>query len=86
MTFIPYKKIVSACFSARARSSTGANVLNLNINQQHIEQVLAVNICLPFHTANSLMHDIIFSHFSYCVTSWSQVASTITNSLMMIYN
>ena len=29
---------------------------------------------------------MIFSHLSFCVTSWSQAASTITKPLRMIYN
>lgn len=37
--------------------------------------------CLPFHAANIFMHAMIFSHLSYCITSWSQATATTIRPL-----
>ncbi len=41
--------------------------------------------CLTIEAAKLFMHSMIFSHFTYCFTSWSQASTTVLKSIESLY-
>lgn len=56
------------------------NTVKFNLrNFRHIRNQL------PLDAAKLYMHSMIFSHFTYCITSWSQTGKTILAPLQTLY-
>lgn len=72
--------ILDSQLSFKKHTKKVANVVKFNLaNFKHIRSYLSMK------AAKLFLHAMIFSHFSYCLTSWSQANKTILQPLESLY-
>lgn len=72
--------ILDSQLSFKKHTKKVANIVKFNLaNFKHIRSYLSMK------AAKLFLHAMIFSHFSYCLTSWSQANKTILQPLESLY-